>query len=162
MRNIFIDNDDGTTSIILKRRDNTKRKVLISTGDVDEVGVFNWCVSSNSLGKDYIHSNIKGKMIKLHRFITGDIKGKCVDHINGDTMDNTKVNLRVCTISENLHNRKHNKTNKVGMRGVSFISQTRKYRGSIIVRGKRYYTKQHIYPELAKRELEEMKKDVTI
>lgn len=44
--------------------------------------------------------------IRLQRFIMGNPEGMVVDHINGDRLDNRKVNLRVCTKHQNSFNRK--------------------------------------------------------
>lgn len=42
---------------------------------------------------------------RMHRFVIGASDGVHVDHINGDTLDNRKENLRVCQKSENNCNR---------------------------------------------------------
>jgi hypothetical protein len=42
--------------------------------------------------------------ITLHRFLTDAPKGTHVDHRNGDTLDNRRDNLRVCTPAENIRN----------------------------------------------------------
>lgn len=46
-----------------------------------------------------------GKFI-LSRIITKAPKGMKVDHANRDTMDNRRVNLRICTHAENMCNRR--------------------------------------------------------
>jgi hypothetical protein len=38
----------------------------------------------------------------LHRFITNCPKGMEVDHINGDTLDNRRSNLRICLHRQNI------------------------------------------------------------
>lgn len=59
--------------------------------------------------------------IRLHRHILGVVAPKIdVDHINGDTLDNRKVNLRQCFRSENSRNRTRlSAINTSGYRGVS-------------------------------------------
>ena len=53
---------------------------------------------------------------KLSRFITNCPKGLVVDHINRNTLDNRRCNLKVCTQFENMQNRGNNKTGTVGVR----------------------------------------------
>lgn len=54
-------------------------------------------------GKPYVHSAQHGY---LHRAIMGDIpEGYEIDHINRNTLDNRKDNLRIVTRSQNLQNR---------------------------------------------------------
>jgi len=40
----------------------------------------------------------------MHRVIIGVTKGAQVDHINGNGLDNRRVNLRKCTAAQNQHN----------------------------------------------------------
>lgn len=58
-------------------------------------------------------------MLFMARFIMGEPEGMMVDHKFGDTLNNQKSNLRVCTRANNNKNRKmvKNKTSKY--RGVS-------------------------------------------
>lgn len=56
---------------------------------------------------------------KLHHMITGKPKdGLVVDHINRDTKDNRRVNLRFATNQENTRNISMQKNNTSGYKGV--------------------------------------------
>lgn len=57
----------------------------------------------------------------LHRLIMAPPKGKAVDHINGDGLDNRRVNLRVCTHGENHINSSVQKRCASGYKGVEIL-----------------------------------------
>lgn len=81
-----------------------------------------------------------GKTIYLHRQITDAPKGKVVDHIDGDSLNNRLSNLRVCSQAENVRNRKNvQKNNTSGQKGVMFRKDRRKW---IVVAWKNYKRKQ--------------------
>jgi hypothetical protein len=62
------------------------------------------------------------KIFYLHREIVGANKRDIVDHINKNTLDNRKSNLRKVGAKENTKNRKGANTNsKTGVRNVSLI-----------------------------------------
>jgi hypothetical protein len=56
----------------------------------------------------------------MHRFIMNAPDGKVIDHINHNTLDNRKENLKVCTQKDNLKNRLPNSNKHSSQyRGVS-------------------------------------------
>jgi hypothetical protein len=73
-------------------------------------------MSLNSKGypKIYWHR----KSILLSHFIVTPLKKYEVDHINGDPLDNRRINLRLVTHTENMWNSKIFKTNKSGIKGI--------------------------------------------
>jgi len=78
---------------------------LVDDQDYGRVIQYSW----HDTGAGYIAtSGPNNQNILLHRLILfgiDDIKnGKKVDHINHDTYDNTRANLRACTQSENQQN----------------------------------------------------------
>jgi hypothetical protein len=55
----------------------------------------------------------------FHRLICQAPRGKVVDHINGNTLDNRRSNLRICDVKDNVRNRIHlHPKNKTGINGV--------------------------------------------
>lgn len=79
------------------------------------------------------------KTIYLHRTIVDAPKGMVVDHVNHDTLDNRKENLRICTHAENMLNRRTYINNKSGYKGVSWHKEKKKYRAGIRAMNKKYF-----------------------
>ena len=76
-------------------------------------------ILKNAANKPYVHLAVKGVgKVPLSRYIMNPESDLVVDHINGDTLDNRRENLRVVTKSDNLRNRKFGPSNKSGLRGV--------------------------------------------
>ena len=85
----------------------------------------------------YVATKVNGKTIGLHRALLGDPDGFVVDHINGDGLDNRRVNLRICSHSENMQNRRIHGSNKCGEKGVYLDARRGLYRATIQVLGKK-------------------------
>lgn len=66
--------------------------------------------------------------ICVHRIITNCPKGKCVDHINHNGLDNRLENLKIVTNSENLLNRKtFQSNNKLKALNVYFKKKSNRF-----------------------------------
>jgi thymidylate synthase (FAD) len=78
--------------------------------------------------------------IMLHRFITNAPDGYDVDHVNGDTLNNTDNNLNIVTVSENLQNMHELRINNVsGTTGICWHKNRNKWQVNIAVGGKHIY-----------------------
>lgn len=92
-------------------------------------------------------------------------KGIVVDHIDGNSLNNTKVNLRICTQGENTLNKSFVSNNTSGFIGVSYRKDKNRYDPEIRRNGirchlgytvtledavyKRYYAEQLLFGEYA-------------
>lgn len=86
-------------------------EVLVDDEDYERVMKHSWHVSfRSSQDKSYlqVRTNINGKKVRLHRFIMNIEKSKLeVDHLNFNTLDNRKNNLKVCTPRQNNCRKRH-------------------------------------------------------
>lgn len=91
--------------------------VIIDDEDYQFVSQNNWSIRTNSSGQIYFEN--RGK--SLHRLIMNCPKGMVVDHVDGNTLDNRKSNLRICTKLQNQYNqKKHKGTRHSSYKGVTF------------------------------------------
>ena len=86
--------------------------VLIDKEDEEKIKQHSWRICSKELkqGLHYFHSMSSRKIkprkdYRLHRFIMNAPSGTIVDHINRNTLDCRKKNLRICTALINARNR---------------------------------------------------------
>lgn len=61
---------------------------------------------------------------------------KIIDHINCDGLDNKISNLRECTFNQNMHNRRKQKNNTSGYKGVSRATRSDRWLVNICLDGK--------------------------
>lgn len=73
---------------------------------------------------------------RLHRVIANPPPGFVVDHINRNKLDNRRMNLRVCTQSENMRNQKRRIDNSSGVVGVWWDTNRRLWSCQITINGK--------------------------
>lgn len=96
---------------------------LVDDEDFDWLSRWKWIVHTHPRGYDTalrcVPAAEGGGQVKMHRAILGARPGLVVDHINGNTLDNRRCNLRLCTHAENMRNRRPHKNNAVGFKGVN-------------------------------------------
>lgn len=96
---------------------------------------------------------VDGKRYMAHRVIwmmqTGAWPERTIDHIDGNKDNNSWVNLRAATDSQNQHNRPKPRSNTSGYKGVSWHRNNHKWRASIMVNNKAVWLGSFDTPELA-------------
>lgn len=100
--------------------------------DYDLINYRKWCASITNNGTVYAQSRIEYKLCLMHRIIMGISDPKIiVDHIDHDTLNNCKYNLRVCSRSENNRNKRSHKNSSSKYLGVSWDKSRNKWKANI-------------------------------
>jgi hypothetical protein len=73
--------------------------VYVDAADYEWLSQYKW-----SYVNGYATRYEKGRTISMHRQIMRPPKGMVVDHIDGNKLNNCRVNMRNCTPQENAHN----------------------------------------------------------
>jgi hypothetical protein len=122
--------------------------VLIDDEDYERVIGYNWQIfrGDGSRGEKYIYFIYHGVCRKgkkrdtsrLHRLIVNAPQGSIVDHIDGNTLNNHKFNLRICDSKGSARNRGLFKNNTSGYRGIFIRKGINKFRSKISINGITY------------------------
>lgn len=101
--------------------------VTIDASDLHLLSARPWTVKTHRK-KSYV---MVGRRIALHREIAMPAEGLVVDHINGDSLDNRRANLRVCTARDNHRN----KSPRKGRPFKGVCARAGRYRAMVMVDG---------------------------
>lgn len=103
-----------------KCKHSGKSFALVDDELYDELNKYHWSISTNGYAQRRVKIGNRTSIIHMHRQIMELTFGDsiCVDHINGNRLDNRKSNLRICSRTENNHNMRISKRNKSGAKGV--------------------------------------------
>jgi len=121
---------------------------LVDDEDYERLKQFNWYCKLKKDNKVYAarmrHKNGWAKQVFLHHEVLGFTSappGRVVDHINGNTLDCSRANLRICTQAQNLRNRPSKKNSRSKYKGVKIVKVKSgyRYKANIAVRKKSYY-----------------------
>lgn len=109
---------------------------LVDDEDYERLYKHKWHLHSAGYATNW--GTINGYM---HRFILGITgRSKVVDHINGDKLDNRKINLRICSHSRNMNHRvKLSRNNTSGFIGIYWNKQKQKWNAQLDKDGKTYH-----------------------
>lgn len=145
---------DGEIQTIYKKRDNdifinvienyaimliNDNKVIIDIEDIEKIKEHHWYLNGRDKHR-YARSKRNGKIILLHRLIMNvlneDTKTMQIDHINGNTLDNRKQNLRIVTPHQNALNKNKIDYGNNRHNGVHYLKRNKKWRAYITYNGK--------------------------
>lgn len=107
---------------------------LVDDEDFDVLSKYKWRAQHN--GGDRKHWRAvryvpKKKFILMHRQVLNFPDSKCIDHADGDSLNNQKQNLRPCTYSQNGYNQGIRKDNTSGYKGVSWNKGNKRWHAVI-------------------------------
>jgi hypothetical protein len=116
----------------------------VDDDDYKKFAIYRWYADASRLSEiRAVRSvNMGGKKIKriiLSREIMNAPKELKVDHINHNTLDNRKCNLRVCTQEENCRNRTKMTNSKSKYKGVGWNTEMNKWIAKIVSKGNRIH-----------------------
>jgi hypothetical protein len=106
-------------------------EILVDEIDIPFINRYKWRPYWNGKTMYAQASAGRYRTVYLHRLIMSAHKGQQVDHIDGNGLNNTRENLRICSRSQNLANQGTQKHNTSGFKGVFFDTERKKLRAEI-------------------------------
>ena len=114
---------------------------IIDDEDFEAISKYHWSVhvrNKKAYAKTTIWNQNRRTRVLMHRMILNHSgKESFIDHVNGDSLDNRRENLRLCTHQENCMNRNPQSNSTTGINGVTKYKDV--YRVKITFQGKDYW-----------------------
>lgn len=104
----------------------------VDNEDFDLLSKYNWSITVFKYCANF-------ELGRMHRFITNCPDDLEVDHINHDTLDNRRCNLRICNGSENTSNRHKLKKSTSKYKGVYWNNKYSKWQACVQFKYKKYH-----------------------
>lgn len=125
--------------VTVKTINLTKGKsCIIDDEDYELVSSMKWYAKFN--GRFYAVNESKNSRVFMHRLIAGVKHAELdVDHINRNTLDNRRANLRIVTRQQNLFNVPKRKNCVSVYKGVCRDKSGKRWRARISVSGETYH-----------------------
>ena len=151
-KNKIEEKDDYAEIILVSQTmgEDTKEiaRAKIDKADIDKVKPYKWHLKDNTyfskktnitMHKFYVIGKINCKNVRLNRFLfdLNDDEDDVIDHINQDSLDNRRCNLRRCMQHKNMINQKKRIDNISGTTGVWYRKDRNKWIAEIKVNEKK-------------------------
>lgn len=125
----------------------TQGKIALVDDDMfEELNQYKWQAHRRNGGTIYyavrkspMINGSKRQFIYMHREVVSAKKGEIVDHINRDGLHNYRENIRKCTHSNNMQNRRKQSNGFTGYTGVTHIPEYNVYSAHRRLNNKEYY-----------------------
>ena len=114
---------------------------LIDTEDVERINKYRWTTQING-NQVYAVTYINAKMTALHRFIMDIVDADyntVADHIDGNSLDCRKSNLRVCSRRENSLNKQATKRTEGELAKIKYVYREQDYYRVKIGKSSKYF-----------------------
>lgn len=115
---------------------------IIDSEDFSAVECYKWNYSNSGYAKTAVpHPTIKGRQsyLYMHTLLMSTPKGMHVDHKDGNSLNNQRSNLRLCSHADNMRNSKIPKNNTSGYKGVGFLKRSGRWNACIYFMNKRIH-----------------------
>lgn len=119
----------------VKKQNGESIVFIIDIEDYEKLKNFKWYISHG-----YPVTPVKNKNnIPIHRYLLNPNDDMDVDHINHNTLDNRRINLRICTTSQNVINKCMQSNNTTSNIGIWWDKRTNRWAAEISVNKKKYF-----------------------
>lgn len=145
---------EEVSEVKIYRLDGSYEIVLISTEDIEKVNKYKWYLNNPSGNIFYAYTNDtsnndKLKIFSMHRLIMDFPENLEVDHIDRDSLNNTRGNLRAVTSYENTMNRRVTSEKVSDVKGVTWDKRSGKWLVTINADGKYMYFGKYTFKDEA-------------
>lgn len=129
--NEYAANGNGTVTIDLSTKECPNSFMLMDDIDWDRLKetMYGRATAMQPATIKYAVAKIGDKQVRIHRWLLGAKPGECVDHVNGNGLDNRRSNIRKCTISENNCNLNTIRRSETGIKGITLTQYVSKKTG---------------------------------
>lgn len=124
---------------VYNHRNKKKSEFIFDIEDLYKIKKYKWCIDDGKYPMTTLDD--KTTKIRLHTFLLGKKEGFVIDHINQNTLDNRRKNLRFCTKQQNHWNNKS--------LGISWDKSVNLWKAHINYNGKQIYLGSSIKREKA-------------
>jgi hypothetical protein len=132
---IIIRNENNDCIIEIFKNKKRIGETIVDKENYNDLIKYKWSLNTNN----YISGSINGKKTLLHRYIMNYIGKDYIDHINNNSLDNRKCNLRIVTPAENVMNKISSKNSTSKYIGVCWHKLKNKWVAGIRLNNKSKY-----------------------